>query len=404
MTYREPHEHPRRILLATSGLAPQVLTETLYALAVETVPAFVPNEIHVVTTDEGRHRLMLTLLDPSTARLRRFAEEFSLPDVDGALTPERIHVFEDADGLPLADIASEDDSAAAADLTTRVVRALTGDPDAALHVSLAGGRKTMGFLLGYALSLFGRPQDRLSHVLVDPAFEMHPEFFYPPREPRVLTTRDGRPINTAVARLLLADIPIVRLRMGLPQELLDGEASYSETVARAEEGFTEPELLIDHRIRRIMCHGKTIALPPLQFAVYAWLARRRKSGAGDGGATHWLEADPAELLAEYRQIANLPPGALEEQTKRLAKEIPAETLEQNKSRINRALGDALGYFATAYAIKPLGPMRVAVIRSSGRTRPAAPRNTRIGLTLDPDAIRFGPIEPEETDATPRGAA
>jgi len=75
----------------------------------------------------------------------------------------------------------------------------------------------MGFLLGYALSLFGRPQDRLSHVLVDQAFETHPEFFYPPKMSRVLTTREGRPINATDARVLLADIPIVRLRLGLPR-------------------------------------------------------------------------------------------------------------------------------------------------------------------------------------------
>jgi CRISPR-associated protein (TIGR02584 family) len=393
MPYREPHEHPRRILLASTGLAPQILTETLYALAVTSVPAFVPTEIHVVTTEEGRHRLMLTLLDPSTARLREFAQEFSLPGLDGALSPERIHVFVGPDGRPLPDIAAEADNAAAADLTTRMVRALTADPDAALHVSLAGGRKTMGFLLGYALSLFGRPQDRLSHVLVDRAFEMHPDFFYPPKRPRVLTTRDGRPINTADARLLLADIPIVRLRLGLPQDLLDGEASYSETVARAEQGFVETDLVIDHRTRRIACHGTAIALPPLPFAIYAWLARRRMLGRGDGGATHWWEADPAELLAEYAAIGNLPGGALEEHKLRLAGGIPAETLEQNNSRINRALRAALGYFATGYAIKPRGLI-------------PGTKYVRIGLTLDPGAIRFGPIEAEDAaqDAAPKAGA
>ena len=45
------------------GLAPQVLTETLWCLAHET-PAFVPTEIHAITTLEGRHRADLMLLDP----------------------------------------------------------------------------------------------------------------------------------------------------------------------------------------------------------------------------------------------------------------------------------------------------------------------------------------------------
>ena len=57
---------------------------------------------------------------------------------------------------------------------TNLIRAFTADPESALHVSIAGGRKTMGFFLGYALSLYGRAQDKLSHVLVSPPFESSP--------------------------------------------------------------------------------------------------------------------------------------------------------------------------------------------------------------------------------------
>ena len=52
----------------------------------------------------------------------------------------------------------------------------------------------MGFYLGYALSLYSRAQDRLSHVLVNSPFESHSEFFYPTPESRVIHRRpDGRP-------------------------------------------------------------------------------------------------------------------------------------------------------------------------------------------------------------------
>ncbi|MBP6582128.1 MAG: hypothetical protein KA204_01445, partial [Chromatiaceae bacterium] len=44
---------PRRILLAVTGLTPQVVTETLYALAMERQPPFIPTEIHLLTTAEG---------------------------------------------------------------------------------------------------------------------------------------------------------------------------------------------------------------------------------------------------------------------------------------------------------------------------------------------------------------
>jgi CRISPR-associated protein (TIGR02584 family) len=77
----------------------------------------------------------------------------------------------DAQGQPLADIRSVADSHQAADQITKRVRALSADPDCALHVSIAGGRKTMGYYAGYALSLFGRRQDRLSPGLVSEPFE-----------------------------------------------------------------------------------------------------------------------------------------------------------------------------------------------------------------------------------------
>ena len=65
----------------------------------------------------------------------------------------------------LADIRDERDNAYAADQITKLIAMLTRDSERALHVSIAGGRKTLGFYAGYARSLLGRGQDRLSHVL-----------------------------------------------------------------------------------------------------------------------------------------------------------------------------------------------------------------------------------------------
>jgi CRISPR-associated protein (TIGR02584 family) len=50
---RQPHAYPRRILLAVIGMTQQILTETLYTLAVDSDPAFVPTEIHLITTAQG---------------------------------------------------------------------------------------------------------------------------------------------------------------------------------------------------------------------------------------------------------------------------------------------------------------------------------------------------------------
>ena len=61
--------HPRRILLAATGLSPQIVTETLYALAVaqprgHEEEAFVPTEVQIVTTAEGARLARTALLHP----------------------------------------------------------------------------------------------------------------------------------------------------------------------------------------------------------------------------------------------------------------------------------------------------------------------------------------------------
>ena len=57
----DPENCSRRILLAVNGLSPQVVTETVYALA-RAHPRALPTEIHVVTTAEGAERARLALL------------------------------------------------------------------------------------------------------------------------------------------------------------------------------------------------------------------------------------------------------------------------------------------------------------------------------------------------------
>ena len=50
----------KRILLSVTGMSPAVVTETLYALVTE--KNFVPTEIQVITTEQGKNKLLETLL------------------------------------------------------------------------------------------------------------------------------------------------------------------------------------------------------------------------------------------------------------------------------------------------------------------------------------------------------
>lgn len=373
MTPEQPHTYPRRILLAVTGLTPQVVTETLYAL-VRQEPAFVPTEVRLITTREGAQRARLALLSEDPGWFRRLRQDYDLPPI--AFDETHIHVLADTDGNLLDDIRTPEDNRRAADLITETVRALTSDHEAALHVSIAGGRKTIGFYAGYALSLFGRPQDALSHVLVSAPFEAHPEFYYPTRSSRIIYTPppDSRPLDTRSAEVTLAEIPFVRLRRLLPERLLAANSGYAELVRATEETLGTPKLAIDPDERAITAAGRTLRLPPSEFAFYAWMARRKLRGAEPVACPS--EGAPEPALAEefLREYVRADPGSTaRERTRRaLRNGMEKNYFLERKSRVNRLLEEALGASAWAYKVQGFGK------------RP----DTRYGLALEPEQIDF----------------
>ena len=341
---KQPHEYARRPLVAVTGLSPQIVTETLYALAVRQEPPFIPTEVRLITTEEGAERAKLSLLHPESGWFHRLRSDYDLPPI--AFGPEHIHVLKDADGRPLADIRSPEDNERTADVITDVLRGLTSDDDSALHVSIAGGRKTMGFYLGYALSLYGREQDRLSHVLVNAPYESHPQFFYPTIRSQVIYTPPphNRPYDTRDAEVTMAPIPFVRLRDELPEDLLEGKVRFSEAVTAAQRAIGPAELVIDLSARRLRAGGKVVALSPVQLAFLAWLARRRKEGREgvECPVPDVPESGHADaFLAEYRMIIG-EMGDDERTAKRLREGMTHEFFSQTKSKLHRTLTRELG--------------------------------------------------------------
>ena len=297
-----PEKYTRRILLCVSGLSPQIVTETLYALTVTAEPRFVPTEIHLLTTAEGAERARLTLLSDEPGWFHRLRQDYGLPDIH--FTLDSLHLLRGADGRLLNDIRGVADNEAIADAITNKVRELTADPDSAVHASIAGGRKTMGFYLGYALSLFGRPQDRLSHVLVSSSFETNASFFYPSPTPKVIFANppDQRPLDASTAEVMLADIPFVRLRDGLQEALLREGASFGEVVRQAQRNLAAPALTLDAATCRVRCGETVLRLTPISFAWLAWFARRALAGLPP---IHWKR-----IGGRRRRVSGRAPGAL----------------------------------------------------------------------------------------------
>ena len=342
-------EFPRRILLAVTGLTPQIVTETLYALAVAQAEPWIPTEIRLITTAEGAERARLSLLDPKDGQFLALCRDFGL---EGriAFPAQNIMVIRDASGVPLTDIRTPEDNTLAADALLAEVRHLCADENCALHVSIAGGRKTMGFFLGYALSLFGRSQDRLSHVLVNEPFESLREFYFPPAEPRVLHTAAGRPIHTADAQVLLAEIPFVRLRDGLPREALAHGAPFASLVCTAQLAVDPPALRFEPQNSRVWCGTQAVSLPPTLLAWYAWLAECRAKSLGEEGFVRHSDASPERYLAIYARVVGRNHPSLEKARQATRGGLDASQFEQKRSKINRHLDAALSLAAAPYKV------------------------------------------------------
>lgn len=374
-----PHTYPRRVLLTVTGFSPQIVTETLYALCVCQDPPFVPTEIRLVTTSAGAKDAELSLLSDDPGWFHALRRDYDLPEM--RFTPEDIDQLRDGDGNPLPDIRDRAENDRAADQIVDLVRELTGDPDAALHVSIAGGRKTMGYYLGYALSLFGRPQDRLSHVLVSPAYESNRGFYYPTPGSRVIYTtgassQQQHPIDAKDAQVTLADIPFVRLRNHLPghlKVLKNEHVRFSEVVAATQQALTAPGVVVDYP-NGVLCtaDGQEVRMPPADLAFYGWMARRTRAGSEPMVLPPEEWPEPAYLdgyLAEYR-LAGARPGT--EKNLKSAGGLPRDFLEQRKTAVKKALEEQLGPHASRYDLKPQRP---------GKPIPWV-------LDIDPDAIRF----------------
>ena len=253
------------------------------------------------------------------------------------------------DGEELDDIRSPADNERLADCITQAIREYTQDAEAALHVSIAGGRKTMGYYAGYALSLFGRPQDRLSHVLVTPGYEGNPDFFYPtPTSQKIKKPGDSdleNGLDSAEAEVTLAEIPFIRLRDDIPARLLNGQAGFSETIDAARRASEPSHLVIDRAARELSGNGVSVRLPDSLLAFYCWVVARSvmneqplsKPAKGEEGNREYA----AEFKGHYRAVVGEQRDTDKTETA-LRKGMDENFFQEKISRINTALKEELG--------------------------------------------------------------
>lgn len=342
----------KRILLAVTGMSPQVVTETVFALHQEGKKI---DEIEIITTKKGKEQAWLGLgvgTDGQLGQLAQLVSDYRLPSI--TFSESNIKIVPDADGNLVDDARTVEDQYALADFITNRVRELTEDDNTQIFASLAGGRKTMTFFLGYAMSLFGRKQDKLSHVLVDADYEGIPEFFYPTPDDKMVRNRSGHAFNAKKAKVQLTDIPFVRMREELPEAMINNGEAYCQTIGKMNLANEAPSLLINYDTQAVIASGININLPPAAFTFYSWFVEDTiNSGRGFPSPIDDVPEDP-EIFISHCKKRNLYTDKIInvlESEKGIAKRYFAERKTEIAKIFKQILGKKL---ASVYKINNVG--------------------------------------------------
>lgn len=340
----------KEILIFVTGATPQIITETIYALAVKT-PPIIPHKLYFITTSKGKELIQKNLLQGNI--LQTLAEELkqTLPpiDEDSFIIAKNVH------GSEIDDIRSEKENQAIGDLITSFIRQQAEDYSVRLHCSLAGGRKTMSFYIGAALQLFGRQWDKLYHVLVTPEFESNPGFFFKPAKNTVIECRmpDGtvKKLNTKDACINLVELPFIRLR----HKLTLHEKGFSELVEEGQKEIDtakmQPDIKVNLAQRTVSIGDNLIEMIPMELFVYTVFLRQKTNKCKHQDRQYCLDCTDCfqslyeiltrpvleEFSGDYGSIYRGQPFKAMELINRWKDGIPPEIIRQNISKIKSNL-------------------------------------------------------------------
>lgn len=341
----------RNILFLVTGMTPQIITETIWALACDNSLAetWTPDEVHVLSTQDGLNQIRKRLFEDGVfAQFKQDYPQLANVQFDPITN---LHVIADENGKALIDLKTPEDNEKSADIICQKIKEFTDMPDTSVQVSIAGGRKTMGFYAGYALSLYGRAQDSLSHVLVEEKFERAVNFFYPTPNEHLVSDRDEKVVgNAQEAQVWLANIPFVRMRDAiLPKHQLKKDLSFSDVVQQINASFEDITLELHTFSRKAIINDQFVIsdLPPREWALLHWFADRRKNDKGgiiapsknsnekssNDGQDEYIQTLTEDFFDYYYDHKN---------NENLEVSVDKKFFQGAKSRLQTALKDAMG--------------------------------------------------------------
>ena len=228
------------VLIATMGSSPAVLTETVWSLAHARKP-IVPDEVVVLSAKNSVDKMRRDLLDGATSVWGKLLLALKKDKIktEGKLTfgSMSIHVIPDADKNEMWDLRSSEENLLAADFMMQEIRKYSESPDTEIIASIAGGRKTMSALLLSCMSLLGREEDKVVHVLMPEELEggTEPPFYFPQKGVVHVSLRTGKKYKGNKLRSELFEVPFVRMRGWYQEKFKTNPPTYLSLVKMVQQ-------------------------------------------------------------------------------------------------------------------------------------------------------------------------
>ena len=267
----------KNILVAVSGLSPQVVTETLYCLEVKKKIRI--DEIYVITTTRGKDvitgkdeeynikRKYPTLISQIEKVCKKY--DINLPKFENT---SKYIITADEQTIEMYDIRNDIHNKLFPNKVCEVLKNLSSSNENILHCSLSGGRKTMCVDMALAISIFGGNNDKLYHVLTDDKLENSK--FYPE--------------NAQESKMLeIAEIPFIRLRSLLAKSTnnkLFNNMSYLDIVKHLQNELkilsTDKLTLNIKRGEIVYGENEIVKIAPIQSNLYTYIINNSDSDSG----------------------------------------------------------------------------------------------------------------------------
>ena len=264
----------KHYLIILVGMSPAVVTETVFALCQNNDA---PDEVIAITTEKGKNEIKTQLIDSGI--WKQMLVDLNLSGkIKFGLNSQNIRIIPDhCREKDSCDIVTTDDNNEMADFLLNELRKYSENPEIGkISFSIAGGRKSMSAVGALVMTLLGRRNDHLYHILVQQPYDnpqLEPRFYYPQED--VYHKFGNSKYAGSDAVLQLGEIPFVRCRYWFEDKKAD-IVNYSTLVSSINQERIKLRIEIDKR--QLYINNKPVTLSYLDFMLYWMFAERKING------------------------------------------------------------------------------------------------------------------------------